>query len=308
MIDAVAMVMPRMLDSPLKTWVDSKAIQRGICIRWLNVAVSASSYCDEVRRCKNVIAWNCRVPQSWMKANGRNLLFIENSLICQAAGIFVDCGGFFSRSRLCTEKTWRNSQSYALEWVTKKWFGWDWGMRGDPAGPVLVALQNRHDCNLHTEFPLANDEPDKVVATLKLVARYLPQNCPVLIRPHPSERKQFNTHGVWMPHWELDVHGSFAERLPACRSVVTVNSTCANEATLTEIPVIVLGTGAFTGSGAVQECHRDASFLSKAFERPDMDARRSYASAVLARHFLPYDLRVERSCEEFEHWLNACRE
>jgi len=305
MIEAIALVMPKVLNSELRKWINAKALASGVAIKWVDISVDTSGYCAAIKNYHNVIAWNCRVPQNWMQLYGQNVLYVENSLICQSAGIFVDRAGFFSHSNLCTQQRWKNNYRYSLEWVSNRWFGWTYGFRGIDNGPILVALQNRNDCNLNTEFPYGNSAADKVTETLRLLKHHLP-DIPTLIRPHPSERKNFNHGGIWRPNWVLDVTESFAERLPQCSALVTVNSTCASEATLSGLPVAVLGTGAFTGSGAVHECHTDITQLAYLFNTPNMDARKSYASAVLSHHFLPYDLTGERVCCEFDDWLNLC--
>lgn len=305
MIDAIAMVPPRLLRSPLRRWLDVRCKGSGVRLRWMDVSESCSRYCAEVRETANVIAWNCRVPQDWMKRHGRNVLHMDNSLINQGAGVFVDCGGFFSQSNLCREQTWRDGYKYALDFVARRWFGWEHGTPGNPEGPVLVALQCRRDCNLQTEFPLAAGCADSVAETIRLVKEHLP-DVPAIIRPHPLERAEFDAKGVWRSNWTLDLEGDFGGRLTQCRALVTVNSTCATEACLTGMPVAVLGTGTFTGSGAVLECHKDAAHLGRLFTQPDMSVRTSYTSAVLSRHFLPYDLKSPRACREFDDWLARC--
>lgn len=308
MSEAVALVMPKVLNSKLRLWIDDRARAEGVKITWVDLAADASSYCSVVRSCANVIAWNCRIPWDWMRKNGSNVLYVENSLICQSAGIFVDMGGFFSKSRLCLDQTWNEGHRYALEWVSEKWFSWKHGFEGCPTGPVLLALQNRLDCNINTEFPMAGSEPDKVVAALRIVGDQLPPDVPLLVRPHPSERFSFNNGGVWRENWTLDEQGDFSTRLQQCRAMVTVNSTCASEAALSRVPVATLGTGAFTGSGAMWECHNDAARLNDFLGQPvNFEARNRYASAILARHFLPYDLAASRECREFDDWLKACR-
>lgn len=305
---AVAMVMPKVLNSPLRIWLNERAMQKGIVIEWRDISKDASFYCDTIKNEDNVIVWNCRVPSEWMRKHGRNVLYIENSLIDQSAGIFVDHGGFFSHSRLCRDQTWNDGHRYSLEWFAKKRFGWTLRTPGNLNGPILVALQNRQDCNINLEFPAAKDASDKVVFCLQLLAEHLPREVPVLIRPHPSERSKFETGGVWRDEWQIDQTGSFAGRLLECRALVTVNSTCASEATLTGMPVATLGTGAFTGSGATWECAHDPARLTAMMDQPiNETARAAYASAVLARHFLPYDLQQDRFCREFEDWLTACQ-
>jgi hypothetical protein len=299
------MVPPRLLRSPLRQWLHERCEAAGVSLRWLDVSTDCSRYCAEVRETKNVIAWNCRIPQDWMASHGRNVLHVDNSLINQAAGVFVDRGGFFSRSNLNRKQVWKEGHRYSLKFIARKWFGWEHGLKGNQNGPVLVALQCRRDCNLQTEFPLAAGCDDSVLQTLRLLERHLP-DVPALIRPHPRERADFDSQGIWRSNWRMDMEGSFTQRLPQCRALVTVNSTCATEACLTGMPIAVLGTGTFTGSGAVLECHEDASRLVNLFGQLDMGARAKYAAAVLSSHFLPYDLKATRDCREFDDWLREC--
>ena len=306
MIYATALVMPRVITSNLRDWIDKRASNINMQINWVDVSKDASLYCQTIKDQKNVIAWNCRVPQDWMKRNGRNVLYIENSLISQPSGIFVDTGGFFSASNLHTQQTWRDNHQYALEWIAKKWFNWKYGDPCNYSGPILVALQNRQDCNIRTEFPLAAHADDKVVEALNILSKYLPSTRPVIIRPHPSERNSFGKPVCWQPNWTIDDSTPFNQRIIGCSALVTVNSTCANEASLLSIPVAVLGTGAFTNSNAFLDCSINPENLCNLFDSPDMKYRRYYAAAILSRHFLPYDLKSPRRCIEFDNWINNC--
>ncbi len=273
-------------------------------------------FIEVFRSHRNVIAWNCRMPHSWLVKEGQNVLHIENALLSQKSGMFADHRGFFSKSNLCRQQSWQQSYAHANpEFFSRREFGWEAFTGGCSDGPVLVALQCRADCNLKLEFPMGAMAADKVVKTLELLQNYLPHGRPVLIRPHPRERDLFTndlataTGGCWRDDWTLDMEGTLAARLPQCSALVTVNSTCASEAALLGIPTATLGTGAFTGSGVTLECAEDPTLLAQIPTfTPDLQRCRAYTCAILGRHFLPYDLKRERPCLEFENWLEACQE
>lgn len=305
---AVVLSPQLLLRSRLKIWLDAKCKKQGVDLQWHDVDHPKTNFHEVFRSSPSVIAWNCGVFHSWLTKEKQNVLHVENALISQPAGLFVDHGGFFSNSNLCRKQTWKQTYSHANpEFLARRDFGWSAFAGGNPAGPVLVALQCRGDCNLKTEFPLGAGAPDKVIRTLELLKKHLPQDRPVLVRPHPRERAAFENGGVWRGDWTLDVEGTFAARLPKCSALVTVNSTCASEASLLGIPAATLGTGAFTGSGVTLECATAPERLAQLSSFiPDLHRCRAYANAILGRHFLPYDLQRDRPCLELESWLNAC--
>lgn len=249
------------------------------------------------------------MPHAWMAASNKNILYMQTSLIHQPAGVFVDHGGFFSDSHLCRKQTWRENHDVDIADAASRWFGWQLGAGGKESGPLLVALQTRMDSSLRHYYPAAASESDKVVHTLRLLSKYLQCERQILIRPHPFERNLFTsdfetaTRNQWRKCWELDLKDTLAERLPQCSALVTVNSTCASEATLLGIPTATLGLSAFTGSGVTLECSENPSRLQElASWHPDMKKCTSYAKAVLGRHFLPYDAQGATSAE-FDAWL-----
>lgn len=259
-----------------------------------------------VRSCRNLLVWGRKVPREVTREAGRNVLFLESSLIDQAAGVFVDRGGLFAESNLCRRETWREDYpAVDLARVARECFGWRLFGGGRARGPVLVALQRPRDAAVQDFFPLGGGEGNKVRAMLGLLREHLPRGRTVLIRPHPRERMQFETGGIWRDDWSMDVEGSFAERLPQCSALVTVNSTCASEAALLGVPTATLGKGAFSGSGVTLECDADARRLAGLWAwRPDLEACRRYAAAVRGRHFLGYEAGGE-GCAEFEGWLRG---
>ncbi len=290
------------LNSNLPDWFDWKAAERGADIEWLNVNTQMPRYKQAFKECKNIITWQCRMPHKWTSSQGVNVLHMDNSLIAQKKGCFVDARGFFSESNL----RHRDSDNEApCEQIAQDWLGWTAFSGGDPDGPVLVALQHRRDCNINFEFPLAPRGDDKVIFTLEVLKKHLPKGLYVWVRPHPRERELFAERETLPDNWVWAMDGTLAEVLPKCSALVTVNSTCATEACLLGLPVAVLGTGAFTGSGAVEECHQDFSKLQDILAfKPDKNAQRAYVSKVLGRHTLPYDAPDTLENVEVDLWLD----
>lgn len=305
---AIALVSKSVMDTDLRNFFEQKCRERRIKLRFHCVAGDCSQYSTLFKAYQHVITWNCRSSHAWMSANGRNVLYIENSLLHQGAGIFVDHRGFYSQSNLCREKTWQNIHEVDLAAFTRQSFGWEPGQGGNPEGPILVCLQNALDANLRWEFPLATGSPDRLKTTVELLNQHLPRGVPVLLRPSPRFIEWWNEKSpsyAIRDDWTVTSEGKFKDVLPRCRALVTVNSTCASEAATLGIPVATLGTGAFTGSGISLECAHDPTRLQDILTwTPALGAGRRYGEAILGRHFLPY--RKPNGCEEFERWLDQC--
>jgi hypothetical protein len=307
-LKAIALVTESVIKSDLKDYFTTSCAEAGIALEFHNVTESCAKYSEHFRSHRNVITWNCRMPHWWSSKWGNNVLYVENSLLWQRAGIFVDHAGFFSNSNLSRKQTWRMDHDVDLDAFTRQHFGWEALSGGTQDGPVLVCLQNTYDSNLQNEFPLGKKHADKVQATMEILHRYLPQNRPVVIRPSPRFISHWNDNHrkyIRRSHWKVDWSGSFHDILPKFSALVTVNSTCASEAVTLGMPVAVIGTGAFDGSGAVLECAKHPERLREINTwRPSMEACARYAKAILGRHFLPY--RSPSSTNgEFESWLRA---
>jgi len=301
-----ALVTEIVLNYDLKPWIDKKCLEAGAEVEWHNVTKSTANYFEVFKNSPNVITWQCRMPHAWTQRWENNVLHIENSLLAQSAGAFVDAGGFFSKSNLCLQQHWQNDYKTDLQGFAKRHFNWEAFSGGNPNGPVLVALQCRNDCNVNFEYP-ASPKGDKVAFTIEKVLEYLPRHNPILIRPHPRERHLFEGQTP-PPGCDWSMGGTLSEILPTCSALVTVNSTCASEACLLGMPVATLGTGAFTGSGATFECYSDLSRLAHFFShRNNLEAQKRYCSAILGAHFLPYRHGFEPSCPEFDLWLARLR-
>ena len=305
MLKVIALVTQSVIQSGIKNWVDARCAERGAEVVWHSVTESCREYTDLFRSADNVLTWNCRMPHSWLTKDSKNVLFLDNSLISQKAGIFVDSEGFFSKSSLKVNRTWSKPKETNLSFIAARDFKWSLFSKGSADGPILVALQLRTDCNVHFEFPLAKKCPDKVVAALELLKQHLPRGRKVLIRPHPRESEDFDMGGVWRDDWRLSFGGSFAEILPKCSALVSVNSTCISEAALLGLPTASLGDGAFSGSGISLECSSEPEKLAALFDfTPDIQACANYCKSVLSNHFIPYDVKEGRSISEFDMWLD----
>lgn len=298
-----ALVTEIVLNSDIKPWVDKRCAEVGAEVTWHNVTQSTANYKEVFKSSPNVITWQCRMPHSWTSSVGNNVLHVENSLLAQRSGSFVDSRGFFSQSSLCQDKHWSRSFNVDCEDFASKHLRAKAFSGGDKNGPVLFALQCRNDCNINFEFPIA-PRGDRVEWVLDSIINMIPANTNLLIRPHPRERSLFEKHPARDRFtWSMD--GDMNSLLPKCSSVITVNSTTASEACLLGIPTAVLGTGAFTGSGAVFECHKDFTRLLQFLSDPvaDIASQKRYCEAILGAHFLPYKGTENASCSEFDRWL-----
>ena len=309
MISAVALVTPITFNSKAIQKMKAVAAEKGVDLDIrLIFKGTIGEYKPRFAENQNIITWSYRMPHSWMVKRKKNILFVDNSLIAQRSGMFVDNRGLFSQSHIAKEskglswlKDGKRETDYVKLCAPFKWvpFG-----GGDPSGPILVCLQCRNDATLKYEFPLAAKEPDKVVATLQILKQHLPKGRKILIRPHPRERGCFETGGVWRPDWHLDMEGSFSERLPQCSALVAVNSTCLTEAALLGIPSAALGTGTFTGNSIALDCSANPALLGALdLVNPRQDNLKGYISAMMTDHFMPYD--GSRTCGEFERWLET---
>lgn len=307
-VKAVALVTESVIKSGLHQFLTDQCSERGIALTFYNVTESCARYSELFRSHRNVITWNCRMPHDWMAKHGNNVLYVENSLLWQRAGVFIDKGGFFSHSNLCRNRSWEQDHAVDLAAFTRQHFGWEPLAGGNPDGPILVCLQSTFDSNLKQEFPLGVSADDKVAATLAILFDHMPTDRQIIIRPNPRFIDHWHANHLTYkirPEWQVSWEGQFHSILPTCSALVTVNSTCASEAATLGLLVATLGTGAFTGSGATLECATDPSRLGQLLQwQPDHTACRRYAEAILGRHFLSYS-DPQPGNAELEAWLRA---
>lgn len=314
MIPAVAIVIPIVGNSPLANWMIDRSAASGVDLQIKIVtADTRSEYKPAFHAFDNVISWGFRMPHQWMTKEGKNVLFIENGLLNQRAGVFVDHRGLFSQSNLCRNQEWQYATpdlgrlqrtADQLKGRLGNWF--------DRSGPALLALQCKADATMIYEYPLADGQTavrgsasealDRIEFTIETVRQHLPITTPVVVRPHPREPNALA--GIKLPpNWTVQSTGTIAEAIRQSSCLIAVNSTCVSEGALFGIPTAVLGTGVFTGCPAFLDCSQTPTLLRKlpTFD-PDLKWQLAYASAILEEHQMPYNAQNVPT-REFDAWL-----
>lgn len=294
-VPAVAVVTAAVGGSALRQALDAVAAAAGVTLAWFN---ADRDYRARVRGALNLVTWGVKWPHRAYTAHGRrNVLFLENGLLCQRRGAYVDATGYFADSAIVRRKEYdvepTAAERQALAAHLQAAFGWSAESRANPAGPILVALQTHNDAPVKYYFPLRPAGADPILVTLELCARYLPKGRKVLVRPHPKDARWWQANEAayrqaMPPEWQVATGGNVYELLTQCAALVTVNSTLATEALGLAMPVAVLGRSAFTDSGAALDCSERPELLGTLLDwAPDQVRIERYLCAVL-RHQLPY--------------------
>jgi SAM-dependent methyltransferase len=265
---------------------------------------------------QNIITWGCKMPPGWYARGDRNVLYMENGLLGQQAGVFLDVEGYWTDSEFVREQRWAGpvlaQEVTELEAMCRRCFGvtpWTWRPND---GPVLVALQYDRDAPCHYYFP-ARGQRSAMSVFLELCARHLPADVPVLVRPHPRflaqwQERETEWRALMRPGWQVDAAGNVYALLARCRALVTVNSTLATEAQLIGTPVATLGEGTFTGSGTTLECARAPARLAGLADwRPDQTRSVAYLANLWSRQ-LPYGATAAQVVAHpaVRTWLDRC--
>jgi hypothetical protein len=287
---ATAAVTTMVLNSRALAAIRAVGIRAGLPIR---------GYCtrDRWRRRRrdttNFATWGVKWPSSWYARGGRNILYLENALLKQNSGIYVDHAGYFCDSSIATEPQPdpTHTEVAALQAHCAKRFGWPWFAGGDPTGPIMIALQTHNDCSVRYHYHPGRGDAPAMQPLLDACADYLPQGVPVIVRPHPKERKPIdpNWPARLRPRWALDPSKDVYATLRTCRAMVTVSSTLATEALALGLPVACLGRSAWEGHSVVLECANDYARLAGLADwTPEEWPVLRYLCAVM-RHQLPYN-------------------
>ena len=300
---AIAILSKSAEDSGAGKFFAHQCFKAGVNLEFTD-SLSGQDYIKTFKSHDNIITWNCRMSQDWMTKDRKNILFVENSLISQRSGMFIDSQGFYTNSSLNKERHWGKKEKFDLKSFALKNFGWNFHQGGDTEGPILIALQCKQDANLRYNYPLNLSKENPNETTLFLAKQYLPSHISVIVRPHPREPELDIPNFNLPPNWRVESKGKFSDILTKVRALVTVNSTCASEATLLGVPVATLGVGAFSGADISLECaHNPERLAELLMYQPNLDAHSQYAAAVLSHHFIPYNSELERYVPEFERWL-----
>lgn len=298
-VSAIALMQDHVLRSKAWKSIREQCEAANILIQEYALSKHLADYKSLFQSNQNIITWGVKLSHQWMIQGGKNILFIENGLLKQSSGMFVDTMGYFSNSRISVGREFEMASPSPLRRTQEREKCCIRDIHCNPDGPILVVLQQELDASIQYYFPLALGKHMKHLFLLQLVRDFAPARKRILVRPHPREREASLFIGG---EWELDSIGAFTDRLPDCSAIITVNSTCVSEAALTDIPIATFGTGAFSGSGISIECHQDPSRLRLLFdEKPDDVARNRYINTVL-RHHIPYN-QCDVENDEINRWI-----
>jgi hypothetical protein len=286
----------------------------------LEVCNPREKYKQKWGEADNLITWGVKWPTSMYKKDGRNVLFLENGLLKQGSGIFIDTVGYFGDSSMVVnkdnqKKATKEERENLYEHI-KKHFGWEYGQfGGDRNGPVLVALQMNGDASMRHYFPLCNKASETLRNKffLELIKRHIPEDIPLILRGHPKERnkdyKVPEIEGGYPDNWAIENGGNIKNILPTVRGVVTVCSTVGTEALGLGLPVATLGNAAFVGAGATHDCSQNPSLLSEfGSYTPNMPKITNYLCSVL-RHQISYHATEEEVANNphFIKWFDEVK-
>lgn len=259
------------LNSPIFNHWEKFLNDRNILIKKVSVTGGCKDYLKLFQEYPNIITWNCRTKHSWIEAQNKNVLFIDNSLLMQNSGIFLDNGGFFSDSNLkkrYSEKEYVSAQDEeTLKKMVIEKFKNPFLSHNIKNNKVLVALQHHLDSNINFQFPFGEKFHDKIEATLCFIKTFLPKSFEVTIRPHPRFLQHWNENidkykkSFWDSNWQIDLSKSAYQQLNDYQFLISVNSTLVQEALCLGMPTATLGIGTFTDHNVTLECAKDFSLL-----------------------------------------------
>jgi len=278
-----------------------------------NVAIDSKDYREYnkfYRASKNIITWGVKFKPEYYNGD-KNVMFIENGLLRQASGIYMDNMGWFSNSSIVQERKWMNPATgqdrKRLDAIIKS-LG---GSGSNPDGPIMLALQNERDAPVRFHFKhKVNETP--MLSLIQHATVFKDRE--VIVRPHPLNKAGWlqikdRAEKMFGSKWRVDESPDVYKTLRSCSGLITVNSTLATECVALGIKVAALGTGTFEGSGTVLECNEDPTTLAwwDAY-KPNPDAAINYCGAVL-RQQLPYQTNLQTilTSEIFTDWINKCK-
>lgn len=282
---AVALLPKSVLEHPIGRGLIDACACMGIA---LECHECYEGYRERHAAAHDLITWGVKWPHERYAGGWRNVLYVENGLLQQRAGRYVDHRGFFCDSSIVADEEWRrtvsDSERAAMREHLVREFGWDASATFDPGGPILIALQTPQDAPLqyYCQRPAGLDGRQYVIDA---AAEHLPDGVEVIVRPHP--RDETPDDGFRVPAgWRIERGGDVYRRLRECRAIVTANSTLAFEAMALGMPVACLGRHVYSGSGAVLECDGRPERLAELLAwRPDPAAVEGLMAAVM-RHML----------------------
>jgi hypothetical protein len=304
---AIALVPKVIIQNPIGQALVAASATHGIRLELLECY---ERYRENLGTSANVITWGMKLRQDQYTEGGRNVLFIENGLLCQRHGCYMDSRGYFADSSLVAGREWeRQPDDVELEDLAdhlKYEFGWESGATCNNVGPIMVALQTPNDAPLQHYCPRPPGDGNQYV--IDCATTYLPFGVPIILRPHPKH--DFNEIHYRIPDaWTIDRAGDVHSRLRQCRSLVTANSTLGIEALGLGMPVACLGRHVYTGSGAVLECSQHPERLRDLNAWKPPSTRLVALLCAIMRRQMSYkasQLAIEQS-PQFQVWADRAK-
>jgi len=230
-----------------------------------------------------------------------NVLYLENGLMKQNTGVYIDNQGLFDESSMThdnREATPTEIADLGIALNTR------WPNRThDPDGHILVCLQVNTDMTLRHCFPLAGRYTDRRRRFLYHLYHNLFTDRKVVIRTHPSEREIPKLDFELPSNWSFDHTGTIGEALERSSHLVTINSTVVTEALAFGVPVATFGRGPFDNAGVTLDCSILPACI-QALETFKADPT-DYLCKIL-RHQLPYNASkiAFDACIPLQEFLN----
>ena len=276
----------------------------------LAVATTRDGYMKIWCMHKNIATWGVKWKSAWYRRRGHKVLYLENGLLKQKSGLYIDHAGYFNDSSIVAEDQPDPTQTEIAGMMAhcKSVFPWSWFEGGDPDGPIMIACQTHNDASVRWHhFPGRGSFGEGSMKALLRLCGPL-RDRKVIVRPHPGAKDRFEdqTSGFdWPSGWSVDQSDNVYETLRKCSGLVTVTSTLATEVQSLGIPVACLGQGAWMGSGAVLECAKQVDRVADVLNwKPDEYSVIKYLCSVM-RHQLSFQASVDDILRNvsFRHWI-----
>ena len=264
----------------------------------------------------SAVVWGAKRSQRWYRSTEKNILFVENGLFCQRAGMYVDTLGWFDASGIVQRREYDQEpagyEPGVINDLARDCFGWySFFSTYDPGGPILFALQRPGDASVRYQRTLPQGSYRQLEAAFQLVSAHFGDDR-VLVRPHPSSHAALQDvlpklERCFGTRWEIDGSDDVYDTISRCKALITISSTVATEALWTGIPVATLGRSTYSGAGVTLECAGYPHNLGRLLSfKPDPEAVRRYLAAVI-RHQIPYGASCAEivASESVKKWLSV---
>ena len=277
-----------------------------------NVTESCDNYIKLFKEYDNIITWNCKLPHSWVLSHNKNVLFLDNSMLHQASGVFLDSEGMFYDSHLAknVDSTEYDNIEEISDFIKSKLNLTYLGYKRPYNNNILVLMQNNIDSNIRFQYPLLKESNNKMRDTIKMIEPYI-SKYNVHIRPHPKFLKDWDIYKPSVPSiWHIDTSKNIYESLCKYDHIIGINSTTIHECIAYGIPTSALGVGSFTNYDVVNDCSSDLNNLNNIeFFTPNEKNINRYITKLYNENFLSYnsDEISVRNNKHFNIWYSRCK-